>query len=158
RQRKGTAMSLSPSKNATPVNGEVIERSLSTSIGTLLGCVLVFAFCALLVWMWFTGHTFDRMGDTESRVSWWGLIVGVLGVVAAPVFGLIAILTILAKQRLVFGSDRLQILNKDNSVALQIPYSNIDDIERAANVKIYLKDPDDPDTFGADFKANDKML
>ncbi len=155
-------MSEAREDHAEPVAGEVIGRS----IGKILGMSIVLPPIVLvgfgLTAGWLTGRVTDDLVEGPSVVTFWGFLVGLFMLLAGPLWLASLVRRLLIRERLVLGSDRLQVVRRQDGrdvVLVQLPYDNIADVVYGVDdfsrfLKIDLKDPDDPKTFGEDFDHN----
>src|SRR5262245_15859875 len=136
--------------NVMPVSGQTIPiAGFKLVVGMALLC-LVLVLGIVLIWAWWTGTDLPLpLVGARNRTA--GAITGAFMVVTAALFLPIAILYSFAREQLILGTDRMQIVQNDK-VCMQIPSRNIariaiDDDEGVAFLGIDLKDPDDVETF-----------
>jgi WD40 repeat protein len=133
---------------AQPIEGTVIPASgakLYRIIG-LLGVSL------LASGGWFY---YDWLNHTINITSAFFAIVSLVGLLAAPVA---AGRHLFSQRRLVIGADRLQVLEGETTVVVQVPYRNLRRIgmyeSYGACLGIEVADRNDPDTFWSRFHSS----
>ncbi len=152
-----------PNTSPEPVTGDVVGRSLVKTLGSVLFMILVFVFGLFLIWAWWTDTGFERFGSPH-KVTWWGFLLGIGAVLGAPLLVASLVRRLLARERLVIGGDRLQIVRRrggHDAVVFQIPYANVarcsyEVTSTERRIGIDLVDPDDPATYagGENFQTN----
>lgn len=138
----------------TPVAGVVFGRSAVKAFGFIVLNVLLFLFGVFLIWAKVTNQVLGSGQDTR-QVTWWGLLLGVGAVLSAPYMIGALVWALWVNRRLVIGADRLQVveyLGGQDTVVLQIPFSNIAEVKYEATqterrVGIDLRRLDDPETY-----------
>ena len=147
--------------DVAPVSGRVVSISGSKLLVCIALLCLAFILGVVNIWAWWTETDLPLplFGGRNRNVA---AITGAFMVVIAALFLPIAIFYSFAREKLILGSDRLQIVYSDK-VSAQIPYRNIAriaiaDDEGVAFLGIDLKDPDDADTLveAWDFKEQKK--
>jgi hypothetical protein len=145
--------------NVVPVSGQAVPVSgFKLAAGIALLC-LALVLGIVLIWAWWKGIDLPLplFGERNRNAA---AIAGAFMVVMAALFLPIAIIYSFAREKLILGTDRLQIVQY-GKVCVQIPARNIariaiDHDEGVAFLGIDLKNPDDVETFaeGWDFKEN----
>ena len=127
----------------------------------------MFLFGMLLVWSKIRDEVWGPIPGAD-RVTWYGLVFGVCAMLRAPwaIYGLVRSLR--ARRRLIVGVDRIQLVelaHNDDSVVLQIPYSNFAEVKYEATrshrrVGIDLLDLNDPETYapGTNFESRRRAI
>ncbi len=148
------------------VTGEVYKRSILKTIGSIVFLIFLFFFGLLLVWAWWTGATFQRLGEAHT-VTWWGLLIGIGSVLGSPILIVSLIRRALLGERLIIGSDRLQIVRTQGGrdvVRVQIPFANVAECsyevtESERRIGIDVANPSDPATYvqGEQLAANKEL-
>lgn len=143
------------SSEPQPVQGEPVPVSAMKSvwiIGLALGIVPI---GLGLIWLWWAETTIPLI---NKQVAWWGAAIGgflvVVGVLGPPV---ILWQWLVRKERLVFGTEYLQVVISKggrDAVKTQIAYRNIESVSVQKHfenkvVAIQLRDVDAPDLFPA---------
>jgi hypothetical protein len=137
----------------------------------ILFLILVFVIGLCLTVAWWTGETGERSGTFYAKDwldfllgTFWGFLIGIGIVLVTPLLVVSMILELLARERLVIGSDRLQIIRRlrgHDVVSLQIPFVNVTkcSFEKTANrIGIDLAALDDPATYKQDDLKGKKPL
>jgi hypothetical protein len=156
-----------PCFNAAPIAGVVYPRSTIKTFGLILLAMLFFPVGCFLVWAKIRTE-FYGPGPGGREITWYGLLLGIVGVVGAPIMVYQLARSLWVRRRLVIGADRLQILEcrgSDDLVVMQIPFANIMNVQydvttTERRVAIDLLDPDDAESYGdgADFRVNANIL
>ena len=142
---------------SVPVNGIVIPRSQVKTLGLIVLAVLFFPVGCFLVWAKVQTELFGPSSGGRE-ITWYGLLLGILGVVGAPIMVYQLARSLWVQRRLIIGSDRIQIvesLDGADVVVFQIPFANIALVEYEVTatdrrVAIDLNNPDDPESFAED--------
>lgn len=149
-----------------PVSGDVIRRSAKMLVGGMFLAVASFLFGLALFWAYWNDFIIP-IGGLRYQVTEEGALFGFLTLLFAPVGFGVAAFPLLARQRIVIGSDRVQMIRGRagrERVIDQIPYWNIADSasvtgEAGRYVGVDLFDLDDPDTFASwDFEKSKKTF
>lgn len=146
------------------VSGHVVRRSVVKTIGTMAFLAVLFVFCLFLVWAKVAGQIIDP-SSLPKEVTWWGLILGIGGVLCSPVGIVYLGYLLLVKRRLVIGDDRIQIAQRSDEIMLQIPYRNIGKLEYEVTdterrIGMCLKDTEDANTYdraGSKWESTETM-
>jgi hypothetical protein len=118
-----------------------------------LGSLIALPLGGAMVWAWWTGWTF---GGQRLNLAGGGL--GALACFAGAMSMPRGIRNLSKRRELIFGSDRLQIVEDGEKVELQVPYKNIlhaglgEDRHGSYTsryIGVKLVDQDDPDTLNA---------
>jgi membrane protein YdbS with pleckstrin-like domain len=134
------------SKQAVPVEGDVIGLSALAMIASMTVCAILTLVAIVGLIAYFT---------PGSGLSVWALVAGIAVVVLCPLIVLFQVHLLKVKERLVLGADRFQVLHcvgGEDVVVTQIPYANIKEVtfESGGNqrrVGIDLHDMEEPQTF-----------
>jgi hypothetical protein len=150
----------------TPIDGVIFGRSVAKTFGFIVLNILLFLFGLFLIWAKITDQVLDP-GPNAKHVTWWGLLIGIGAVLAAPAMIVLLLRSLWVKRRLVIGADRLQVVEHlvgEDTVVLQIPYSNIAEFKYEATkterrVGIDLLQLDEPETYARseNFQVNGQV-
>ena len=132
----------------TPVEGEVIGVSTLAMIGMMIVCgiLTLVGLGALAVYFAVAG------------TGVWVLVLGLVLLVFGPAGIAMGVIRMGAKERLILGADRFQVVNRikgEDVVMIQIPYANIAGLvfesgDQSNRIGIELADLTDPETYERD--------
>jgi hypothetical protein len=148
-----------PVESFQPVDGDIIGQSSVRKLWLIGVCLLLIPVGGVIAWAWWTEFTLG-----EKRLNAYAGSVGVFMFVAGIVGVPVGILTLFMRTRLIFGQDRLQRVQGEKRVTLQIPYKNIARMQQDTDevigkfIGIDLHDPDDPETLNVGTDKTRELL
>jgi len=147
-------------------DGIAFRRSIIKTFVFVFLYFLMFCLGLFLTWAKITHQVLDP-GPDPKAVTWWGLLIGIAMILLAPLGIKQLVRSLWVKNRLVIASDRLQIIERlsgQDTVVLQIPYSNIADFKYETTkserrIGIDLRNIADPETYApkVKFEQNKKV-
>jgi Mn2+/Fe2+ NRAMP family transporter len=94
-----------------PIAGMVFGMSVIRTLVLVVLSMLLLFLGAFLVWAKVTDQVLDPH-TVPRKVTWWGLVVGVLMVLIATIMIVVLLWGLWGRHRLVIGADRLQMITR----------------------------------------------